>query len=398
MKNTNKNNLKLSQRDNKYYIFSKFINFNNLILVLFILIMIYYFFNNFSNNLTGLYTLIIAFSLSLIVNLKYKYSEIWYIRIFESIMIYTIISFIIMIIFGVIFILPEVHAAEGDGLNSSNNADHNNNNSSSNKNNTSFSPNNLNVNQVSEKTGERVYNVKADFTVKEETIKNLADAAKNVLNPGNILGGLAGGKAGAATIKTTVGMPLGPRALVIATTTGAATFGGKIGYEVANAVKDNQGLMNNIAKSHHANPDVTRVPSPGNDPFNPFINCPLESANIPIEILIKNNFIVSILLLVLFISLIYVIFNRFIFKSNINFIKVLIKKLPISNDKIKKLELKLDNKLVKLEEINSNWLLILFSITCCTFIFILALNIYISFELYSNLDDYITVYNYLKGK
>jgi hypothetical protein len=76
MKNTNKNNLKLSQKDNKYYIFSKFINFNNLILVLFILIMIYYFLNNFSNNLTGLYALIIAFSLSLIVNLKYKYSEI----------------------------------------------------------------------------------------------------------------------------------------------------------------------------------------------------------------------------------------------------------------------------------------------------------------------------------
>lgn len=67
-----------------------------------------------------------------------------------------------------------------------------------------------------------------------------------------------------------------------------------------------------------------------------------------------------------------------------------------------KFNIYLNNYIQRLSSINSvanyNFIFILFIINIVILIYILLLNTYISIELVNNIDSYVDVYNYLKGK
>jgi hypothetical protein len=137
---------------------------------------------------------------------------------------------------------------------------------------------------------------------------------------------------------------------------------------------------------------LSLVPSPENK-FS--INYPLESNNIifdhtPLENLITSLFTLNIFILFLTISLLFLIFNRYIILYNLEFISTLIEKyLPNKFNGI------LKTKINKGIDYNSRFIFIMFTVNSILLILILLLSIFICAELLVKIDDYVTVYNQL---
>jgi hypothetical protein len=155
----------------------------------------------------------------------------------------------------------------------------------------------------------------------------------------------------------------------------------------------NLDLNNLISNSPHVNSDT--IPCP--DSY--FVPSVLETSEItsPLETLLANQLTLNILVWVLLFSFLYLLFSTYILRGNIVLLsKFFYKYLPsICN-------IYLNKYIQKITSINStvtnNYIFILFIINMFLLIIILLLNTYVSMELTNNIDSYVNVYNYLKGK
>jgi hypothetical protein len=97
----------------------------------------------------------------------------------------------------------------------------------------------------------------------------------------------------------------------------------------------NEGILQKIVKgSKHSVSDSSRIPSPDNS----FINCCLEKGELssPLEKIFYDQFVLNVFILILLIVLLIIIFNRFVLKSNLNFISSYFDKYMPIKIKLKK--------------------------------------------------------------
>jgi hypothetical protein len=147
-----------------------------------------------------------------------------------------------------------------------------------------------------------------------------------------------------------------------------------------------------IRNSNHANPNIDIIPSPDREFFvlSPF---ELSGFKSQLESLIANSFILNVFIIILIVSLLILIFQRYILSYNFNYISTLIEKY-IST----KLGKWFKNKFEKSINFNNKFLLVMFMFNSILLIIILLMNLVIISELLVNIDDYVEVYNYLHNK
>ena len=155
----------------------------------------------------------------------------------------------------------------------------------------------------------------------------------------------------------------------------------------ANAISNNLNIGNMIKNSEHANPDINRIPSPGLD-FN--INSSLESGDQSIPLLDLLDVIKSfnILEIILILFLIYILCIKYINKFNI-ISYLIIKYLPTKYHNWNKI-FESGNKF---NIILVNFILVFIIVLLLIF---KLMNLYFCSELYTNIDDYVSLYNFLK--
>lgn len=155
------------------------------------------------------------------------------------------------------------------------------------------------------------------------------------------------------------------------------------------------GANNLIKSSEHANPDITRVPSPSiSSNFDSF-NSPLENHELiksPLESLVSTLFLMDLLLLILFTLILYFIFYKYISTKNIKFVTNLSDRyLPI---KLAKFFQKLANSYSK---VNEKFIFYMFILICVQVLVLLLFQLYFLQDLYVNIDEYVSVYNYMNN-
>jgi hypothetical protein len=123
------------------------------------------------------------------------------------------------------------------------------------------------------------------------------------------------------------------------------------------------------------------------------INCPIEKGDdsIPLVDILEGIVEANILEIGYIIILILIVFNRFFYKINVDFIKKLVNKyLP---EKYTAWLYKSTNTSV---EFNNKFTTIMFIVVSILLILLKLGNIYVTAHLYNNIDDYVLVYNHIK--
>ena len=238
------------------------------------------------------------------------------------------------------------------------------------------------------------YNVQLDKETVDNGFKALGKLGSDIV--GTVIPSIgafgAGATVGAAVVKSSSGLPIIQRAILGVGTTAVTTFSSVIAHDAAKQVKtDNlrKEIEEVIKTSSHANPDVNTVPSPTDEKF--YANSPLESGDIrsPLEHLLLDSFLLDVMILLLILILLLIIFNRYIYVHNSKFItSILDKYIPT----------KFRNWLNLSIDFNNKFILIMFIIIGFFIIFDSLVNMYISVELYNNIDLYVEEHKYLKTK
>ena len=141
--------------------------------------------------------------------------------------------------------------------------------------------------------------------------------------------GTAAGIATAAMIKASANMPPLQRAMAMAGTTLVTGTTAKVALSMGDKIVKNIDVTGSIKNSVHADPNVDKIPSPSDSHFQ--INSPLENSDMifhdtPLESLLLSLFTVNLLISFLTISLLYLIFYRYILNSNLGLILSLVEK------------------------------------------------------------------------
>ena len=208
-----------------------------------------------------------------------------------------------------------------------------------------------------------------------ETIKNTFEKVIP-----NIGASAAGGSIGAAMVKATKQMPPAQRLLSVGTASFVGAMGTRLGVETANSIIQNLDLKSQTKEVV----DGDQIPSPVE---NLFINSPREITS-PLDDLLLYQFSCNLLILILIISLLLVIWNRFVFKYNKEFITSIVDKY--FSNKVKE---RYHNFINKNSIYNDRFLIFIFVINTIILIFLIILSLIISSELYINTEDYVQVYN-----
>lgn len=254
----------------------------------------------------------------------------------------------------------------------------------------------LKVTSEIDNTNKEYYNFKLSKKMVDNSINNVVEGSNLALDKlvPNLGVGAATGAATAqfAMIKSTNGMPIVQRLIVLGSTAATTAVGTKIGFNLGTAISKNVDINTMIKNSAHANPQPDRIPSP--DPN--IIPSPLETNNemtSPLQDLLLYSFSLDIIILILFIIILIIIFNRYILKFNINFINFLLNKfmpIKIINWFNKYFNLSIDYQ--------SKFILLIFIINSIFIVIFILLKIIISSELLINIDSYINVHNYIHSK
>jgi hypothetical protein len=224
------------------------------------------------------------------------------------------------------------------------------------------------------------YDIKVPKGPVDTVVIALGDAAKNITS--NLGAATAGGAIGAAVIKHIPLAPVPRMAAAVVTagaTSGAITVGIQGGSTIARNIINSEAIKNHP----YSNPNIDRIPSPDST----IINNALESGDQPIPLvdLLLNLVELNLLELIVIFTLILLLFNKF-FGHLLNI--YLSKYLPF-------------NYLSKIFK-KSNEYNIIFMNTLIIFLLLLLLimllmNLYFSSVLYTQIDDYVLVYNNLKN-
>ena len=117
--------------------------------------------------------------------------------------------------------------------------------------------------------------------------------------------------------------------------------------------------------------------------------------NIPLIEILKNLLLIDFVELMFILIIILIIINKYLYMF---YIKLLNKLLLLIPKKYLPNFLKnRTNYLDKAVELNNKFFKILLVIVLILLLLFKIFNIYVSSELYSNIDDYILVYNYIKN-
>jgi hypothetical protein len=223
------------------------------------------------------------------------------------------------------------------------------------------------------------YDIKVPKGPVDTVVIALGDAAKNITS--NLGAATAGGAVGAAVIKNIPLAPVPRMAAAVVTagaTSGAITVGIQGGSTIARNISNSEAIKNHP----YSNPDIDRVPSP--DPT--FINNALESGDQPIPLvdLLLNLVELNFLELIVLFTLILLLFNKIFGNLLMTYLS---KSLPHSLSKI----------LNKSNEYNTIFTNILIIFLLILLIIMLLMNLYFSSVLYTQIDDYVLVYNNLNN-
>jgi len=200
----------------------------------------------------------------------------------------------------------------------------------------------------------------------------------------------AAGTAAGAAIKATAGMPPFQRAALVGGTTFMTAATTSLGLRVGKHLGRNLDLDTNLKISkNNNNPDIDSVPSPTDN----IINSPLEIGDIsPLEELLTDMFKINILLSFLFLMFVFLIFYRYLYTVNSKFLAKLFNRfIPDSF----KSSFNFGSKLSS--DFNDKFILFLFIVNIFNLILLLTVNLYVSFELSTNIKDYVDIYNYIHG-
>ena len=126
-----------------------------------------------------------------------------------------------------------------------------------------------------------------------------------------------------------------------------------------------------------------------------FINSPLENGDYtsPLQDLLLSSLVLDIISLLLLIIVIIIIFNRYILSFNLNLInKIVNKYLPIN------IRNWFNNKLNTSLDFNNKFVLFMFIFCSLLLICILCFKIFVTSELFMNINSHIEVHNYYHSK
>lgn len=368
----------------------------NIISFIILTIIIYRFYLELNFDI-GLLSLIISFLISLILTNfvlnKFEYSKNIYIGFIQGFLIYSFIYIMAAVLLVYILklsnLIPNIYCSSApDECSSILNG------------NGGEGPKDV-VKVTTETDGNKdeYYNFKIRKDLFNEGLKNVGDASKMVLEKiaPNLGVGAAAGSAAAAAIKYTAGMGPLQRLAVIGSSAVVTAGGTKIGLDVGGAISKNMNIEEAIKNSPHADPQIDRIPSP-----DIFIHSPLEETS-PLQDLLMYSLALDIFILLLLIGILIVIFNRYIVKYNVEFIKSIIERSGVALHKY--MPIKIINWFNKngAGAINSsidynNKLVLFIFIINSIFIFLFVLlKIFISSELLIHIDSYINVHNYIHG-
>jgi DNA-directed RNA polymerase len=342
---------------------------------------------------------IIFFILHTFVLNNIKYSKYIIVKLLQKFFIYNIAVIIVFLIYGVIF-SPEIHCLgemESKNANDSSNSNSNNGNNIEGNRKESVKAD-INVKEVLEGGSKKVYEV--HLLVDKDNTDRLATAIvkEGIGKYAPALGGAAaGGKAAAAAINATGGMPIVQRGVVVGGAAFVAATGAALGVNVAQTIMSNKSKKEEIQKNinevlHNqkdkgSSTEIDRIPSPDNN----FINSPFEE-NIPLVVLINTIFTFNLLEILLVFIFLLVLFNKYFYKLNINIMSKITDKFKdnIIIDKFK-------NYMKYSAKYNDKFAFIMIIIISILFILIKLTNLLIVLELNNNIDDYVLVYNHYKN-
>lgn len=252
-------------------------------------------------------------------------------------------------------------------------------------------------------TGKEYYNFKVEKKVADNFVHSVGEAAKIAATTfiPNTASGLAAGTIGAAVLKATAGLPPTHRATAVAGSmvigAAATTIGMNIGKNIAKTADIGKLVTDSIKSSPHSNPDPNIVPSPTDINFPNFSkyveDISVKREDSPLFILLVSMFTLNIFTFIVITSLLIIIFNAFILKSNLEFLSSFIKKF------FPKKIFDLFNKWANYSSnFNNRFLLLIFITNTFLIYFILFWNIYASAELVTKFEEYIAVHNYIHNK
>src|ERR1700720_3666282 len=325
----------------KLSLFSKKDYISLLIIGIFLAFLFYKFFSE------GVYAFI-AFVVSFLISCltgnfvlnNFKYSDYFIVRFFQRIIIFIFTAILFSIFsyylcsyfFNFSFInTVECSGNFNDNINNKLNEVLINESDSTNEVNSDTTGNkNLNDNNAGNK-GKELVNIQSEIDENDEeylkikvkkqlvdntlqTVKEIGKFALEKIAP-NLGVGTAAGYATAAMIKATKALPPLQRGSAIAGTAFITAASTKAAIDITSGALKNSDLVIDITKSKHADPNVDNIPSP-DDLFD--INSPLESEGgivldeAPLEVLLTSIFTLNIFILFLVLSLLFLIFNRYI--------------------------------------------------------------------------------------
>jgi hypothetical protein len=335
---------------------------------------------------------LISFSISHFVLNEFEYSANIYIGLIQRLIIYNIIiifglafAFYLFYLFGLIPTLGpnycfQALSGEEDNLTNKNKEI-------------------LTVKTETDDKNNEYYNFKIEKKLLDSYMQfgpNVAEVSKFTANKiiPNLGAGTAAGYATASTIKSTSGLPPVQRAAAIFASALITITATKVGLELGTALTKQTFLDDLIKESPQAlnarKPDDI-IPS-----LEPnIINSTLENNDLtsPLQDLLIYSFALDICILLSIVTLLVIIFNRYVYSFNLNFINSILNKyihIKWSNWFNKKLNTGIDY--------NNKFVLIMFIINSIGLILMIFLKIFITSELLVNIDSYIAVHNYIHCK
>jgi Cytochrome C and Quinol oxidase polypeptide I len=353
-----------------------FLNILSLSFLVFILYKFIFGFNNIYNLLGFIFSLSISYLISSFILNKFRFSKFKFIKFLQQFILFILILFICFLICDYFNInsFNEI-SCQGDDENIPINT-----------------KDVLNVKIETDDSSKEYYSIKASKKTVDDVINTFATGIKMFgenIAP-NVGAGAAAGSAAAAMVKATAGLPPLQRAASIGGIAAITAAGTSVGLQAGKSITKNVGILDLIKNSKHSDTNIERVPSP--DPF--IINSPVETIDnsTPLEVLLQSILSLEILELLLILILLLVLFNKYIYSNNAEFIsKILNKFLPNNFIKWK------TKNLEKSIEYNNRLTTIILTVTMIILLIMKLVNIYFCAELNINTDDYVQVYNHLKS-
>ena len=367
-----------------------FLSLNGFIFFLFVT---YKFYNGLKFDI-GLLSLILSFIISYLLSSfvlnKFEFSNNIIIRYLQKFVFINICIFAFFIVIGYFssYLFPTVYCSSDDSMGSDlkktteiSNSD------------TSKGKDVVVVTESTSSNNKEYYEFKLRKDVVHKSVNTVSEASKTAVESviPNIGAGAAAGTTAAAIIKATNGLPLGTRLLALGTSTLTVAAATSMGIGLGQQVLKESFKKDSESNSESNNVTSNDNSSSGSDSFSINSLNEISEMNSPLQILLLYSLKLDLVMLIVFITILYLFLNKYYGPFFLNFIKKTISRYCSNNTK-ERLE-KIFNKGFLFTD---RFFFILLVINILNLFFILFLKIYLHSELYSNIDNYVSSYNQIK--